>query len=60
MTEHYVWRVNEMADTMNFGWYREIKLLDHVMKIVERIYERIQKIMIVTRCNLALCLERGQ
>ena len=33
----------EKGDLKNFNVYREVKLLEHAMKIVERVFEKIRK-----------------
>ena len=46
------------GDVMDCGAYRGVKLLEHAMKIVERVLEkRISELM---TCNLALCLGRAR
>ena len=46
---------------MNCGAYRGVKLLEHAMKIVEKVLERRMKgMMKVERCSLLLCQAKEQ
>ena len=46
---------------MSCGSYREVKLLEHAMKIVERAFERqIQTLINLVKCNLNLCQKNEQ
>ena len=41
------------GDPMECGSYRGIKLLEHAMKVVERIFEhRIQQQIVIVTCSL--------
>ena len=49
------------ADIRNCSCYRAVKLLEHGMKVVERVLEkRLCIILTVKKFNLALCLREEQ
>ena len=49
------------SDTRNCSCYRAVKLLEHGMKVVERVLEkRLYRIGLLIKCNLALCLREEQ
>ena len=48
------------GDIWNYGCYRAVKLLEHGMKLVERVFEKcLCKIMYVVEMQFGFMLERG-
>ena len=48
------------GDALIRGNYRGLKLLDHVMKGIERVMEKIIRERVLITCNLASCLDGAQ
>jgi len=48
------------GDVMNCGSYRRVKLLEHGMKIVERVFKRrIRSLINLIKCSLGFTPEKG-
>ena len=49
------------GDVMDCGAYREVKLLEHAMKIVEKVLEnKIRGLVTIDDMKFGLCLERAR
>ena len=61
--EDWSWMVNVYkgkGDTLACGWYRGIKLLEHAMKVLERmIEERVRKIVKIDSMQFGFMAGRG-